>query len=237
MNKQSNTYTIIYSAVMVVIVGTVLAFTYLALKPLQDKNIATDKMKQILSSVHISTTPDDILSTYSKYIIESYTIDSLNNRIDVKAFDVNIASQSKISGEKRQLPVFVCRLDDGSLKYILPTYGAGLWGPIWGYVAIDANGDTVYGAYFAHQGETPGLGAEIDKPVFQGQFRNLNLFKEGEFKSIAVEKKGQKPVDGADYVDAVSGGTITSKGVQSMLAHSLRSYNIFLKSLQKAPLK
>lgn len=237
MNKQSNTYTLIYSAIMVVVVGTVLAFTYLELKPQQDKNIAADKMKQILSSVHITASPDSILQTYDKYIIESFTIDSLNQRLDIDAFDVNVAAQAKIAGDKRELPVFVCRLDDGSMKYILPTYGAGLWGPIWGYVAINPDGDTVYGAYFAHQGETPGLGAEIDKPIFQNQFIDLNLYGDGVFKSIAVEKKGQKPTNGADYVDAVSGGTITSKGVQSMLMHSLRSYNIFLKSLQEGSTK
>lgn len=110
-------------------------------------------------------------------------------------------------------------------------YGAGLWGPIWGYLSVDSDGNTVYGTYFAHLGETPGLGAEIEKPKFQKQFKGMHLFINGAFKSIAVEKKGQKPLNGADYVDAISGGTITSKGVQSMLENCLAPYQNFLKSL------
>lgn len=93
------------------------------------------------------------------------------------------------------------------------------------------DGNTVYGAYFAHQGETPGLGAEIEKPQFQEQFQGKHFFIDGNFTSIAVEKAGQKPQNGADYVDAVSGGTITSKGVQTMLQKCVKPYAKFLESL------
>ena len=120
---------------------------------------------------------------------------------------------------------------DGAKKYILPVYGAGLWGPIWGYVAFDADGSTIYGAYFAHQGETPGLGAEIEKPKFTDEFKGLNLFKDGQFMPIAVVKAGQKPQGGEDYVDGVSGGTITSKGVGAMLDNCLTPYKSYLESL------
>ena len=87
--------------------------------------------------------------------------------------------------------------------------------------------------FFAHQGETPGLGAEIEKPMFSDQYQGKHFFVDGDFKSVAVEKKGQKPVDGAEYVDAISGGTITSKGVQSMMQNSIAPYQNFLKSLKK----
>ena len=113
----------------------------------------------------------------------------------------------------------------------LPVYGAGLWGPIWGYVAVNSDGSSIYGAYFAHQGETPGLGAEIEKPAFSDQFTGLNLFKEGAFKPVNVIKAGQAPMNGEDYVDAISGGTITSKGVASMLDNCLSGYKTFLESL------
>ena len=116
-------------------------------------------------------------------------------------------------------------------EYIVPVYGAGLWGPIWGYVAFDDNGDTIYGAYFAHQGETPGLGAEIEKPAFSSQFDGKNIFSpDGVFESVAVVKKGQEP-EGRPYVHAISGGTITSQGVQKMLSSSLEPYTNFFKSL------
>ena len=168
-----------------------------------------------------------------KYIVNTYVINADGEKIDgVNAFDVNTANQVKKASSDRELPVFVCRLEDGSEKYVIPMNGAGLWGPIWGYVSVDKDGNTIYGAYFAHQGETPGLGAEIEKPMFSDQYKGKHLFIDGEFKSIAVEKKGQKPVDGAEYVDAISGGTITSKGVQDMMKNSLEPYQNFFKSLK-----
>ena len=233
MNKQSNTYTILYAAVMVILVAAVLAVTSLGLKGRQTRNVEIDKMKQILSSVHVTATAADAQELYRKYIIDSFVLDSKGERTaGADAFTVDVAVQTKLPADERELPVFVCRLDNGEQKYILPLYGAGLWGPIWGYLALDADGNTVYGAYFAHQGETPGLGAEIEKAPFSDQFRDKRLFIAGDFTSIAVEKKGQKPSNGADYVDAISGGTITSKGVQTMLANSLAPYTVFLKSLQ-----
>ena len=110
-------------------------------------------------------------------------------------------------------------------------YGAGLWGPIWGYVAVNSDGSTIYGAYFAHQGETPGLGAEIEKPAFSNQFNDKHLIKDGKFMPVAVLKAGQAPLNGEDYVDAISGGTITSKGVASMIDDCLSGYTKFLESL------
>lgn len=233
MDKQSNTYTILYSVIMVVIVGVVLAFTYMVLKPKQDENIANDKRQQILSAVHIVATEGDIQETYNKYIAESYLVNVYGDKVEGDAFAVNMANEIKKPAEERKLPVFVCELEAGDMKYILPVYGTGLWGPIWGYVAIDSNGDTIYGASFSHSGETPGLGAEISTPKFQSQFEGKKLYVEGVFRSIDVMKSGQKPTDNADYVNAISGGTITSKAVQSMLADCLVDYNTFLKKIQK----
>lgn len=231
MNKQSNVYTIVYASVMVVIVAAVLAFTALTLKPSQEKNVKIDKMKQILSSVRIAVTSADAETQYEKYIVDSYVINEDGQKVDGIAFDIDIASQSRIGAAERMLPVFICKLDDGSQKYILPMYGAGLWGPIWGYVSLDSNGNTVYGAYFSHQGETPGLGAEISTTAFTEQYNGKQMFVDGVFKSIAVEKAGQKAIDGAEQVDAISGGTITSKGVQAMMLNCIAPYQKFLKSL------
>lgn len=234
MNKQGNLYTILYASVMVVIVATILAVISVSLKPMQLANIEIDKKKQILTSVNIESTAKDAVEKYSQYITDSYVIDANGNRVDaVNAFDVDVAAEVKKSADQRHLPVFVATLDNGDTKYILPLYGAGLWGPIWGYISVDADGNTIYGAYFAHQGETPGLGAEIDKPHFQTQFSGKHLFVDGEMKPVAVMKVGQKPLNGAEYVDAISGGTITSKGVQDMIENSLLPYNAFLKSLVK----
>ncbi|HIX45551.1 MAG TPA: NADH:ubiquinone reductase (Na(+)-transporting) subunit C [Candidatus Barnesiella excrementipullorum] len=233
MNKQGNTYTILYSAVMVVVVAAILAIASVSLRPFQQENIRIDKMMQILSSVNIKSTAQDAVSLYEKYITDSYVVDATGRRAEAEAFGIDIAAEVRRDAAERRLPVFVCTLDNGDVKYILPLYGAGLWGPIWGYISVDADGQKVYGSYFAHQGETPGLGAEIGNAAFQQQFAGKRLFIDGEFKPVAVMKKGQKPLDGADYVDAISGGTITSKGVQSMIQDCLLPYEPFLKSLDK----
>lgn len=234
MNKQGNTYTILYASVMVIIVAALLAIISVSLKPLQQANIEIDKKKQILNSVNIASTSKDAVEMYAKYITDSYVVDVNAQKVEgLDAFNVEVAAEVKKAEAERKLPVFVAQLDNGDKKYILPLYGAGLWGPIWGYISVDADGNTIYGAYFAHQGETPGLGAEIEKVVFQSQFVGKHLFVDGEMKPVAVMKVGQKPLNGAEYVDAVSGGTITSKGVQDMIENSLLPYNAFLKSLVK----
>lgn len=232
MNKQSNTYTIIYIIVLVVLVGTALAATSLALRGRQQDNVNADKMSQILTAALITPDKKDVVAEFDKYITRQFVVNERGDILEgVRAFDVNVAAQSKLAADRRELPVFVCTTADSSEKYILPVYGAGLWGPIWGYVAFDSDGSTIYGAYFAHQGETPGLGAEIEKPAFSSQFEGKQVFKDGRFRPIAVVKAGQQPLNGEDYVDGISGGTITSKGVGAMLDNCLTPYKKFLQSL------
>lgn len=233
MNKQSNTYTIIYIIVLVVVVGAALAFTSMSLKDRQTANANADKMRQILASVKITPAEGQVIDDYNKYIVESFLVNAAGERVEGDAFNVNMKEAVKLPADKRQLPVYECKLADGAVKYILPVYGAGLWGPIWGYLSVDSDGSTVYGAYFSHEGETPGLGANIAEPTFYGQFNSsLHLFKDGRMLPIEVVKKGQKPQnENADYVDGVSGGTITSKGVGAMLDNCLAPYEAFLKNL------
>ncbi len=234
INKQSNVYTIVYITVMVVIVGAALAFTAMSLKDRQLENADADKMKQILQSVHITTERATVVDEFHRYITSSMVVNDKGATIDgVDAFSVNVAQEAKKNDADRLLPVYVCTLDDGEQKHIIPLAGMGLWGPIWGYVALDADGSTVYGAFFDHQGETPGLGAEITKPQFTDQFDGKQMFKDGTFLPVSVVKKGQAPSDTRDYVDGISGGTITSKGVSDMLDDCLRPYKAYLESLSK----
>lgn len=234
MNKQSNVYTTLYIIVLVVLVGTALAATSLALRDRQQANENADKMRQILASVHVTAQGDDVIATYNKCIVSTMVIDSQGKEIKGEdAFGINVAEQVKLPASDRKLPVFVCKLPaDGSTKYILPAYGAGLWGPIWGYISVDADGSTIYGAYFAHQGETPGLGAEIEKPAFCNEFDGKHLEVDGKFMPVAVVKAGQHPADAREYVNGISGGTITSKGVSDMLDNCLAPYQAFLSSLK-----
>ena len=233
MNRNSNIYTIIYSIVLVVVVGVVLSVVYQALRPKQLENIANDTKKQILASARLTPEKNESVSDlFDRHIVSSYIVDSSGERVDnsENPFDINMALEIKKPAAERLLPVFECETKDG-LKFIVPVYGAGLWGPIWGYVAFDANGNTIYGAYFSHEGETPGLGAEIEKPAFQDQFEGKDICAaDGEFTSIAVVKTGKEP-QGKAWVHAVSGGTITSQGVQKMLYNSLEPYTNFFSNL------
>lgn len=234
INKQNNAYTVIYITVMVVIVGAALAFTAMSLKDRQLENANADKMRQILQSVHVATERATVVDNYHRYIVDSFVLNDKGETLGgIDAFDVDVAAEVKKPYAERRLPVYVCELPDAGRKYILPLSGMGLWGAIWGYVSIDDDGSTVFGAFFDHQSETPGLGAEIAKTQFSGQFDGKHLFKTGNFLPVTVVKKGQLPVGDEDYVDGISGGTITSKGVGAMLHDCLTPYRAYLESLSK----
>jgi len=155
---------------------------------------------------------------------------------DINAFDIDLKKEldkAKTGEADKQLfPLFVFN-KDGNLYYIIPVRGKGLWGPIWGYVALEGDMNTVHGASFGHKGETPGLGAEIETEEFQKQFVGKKIFDEsGNFVSIKVVKGGAAPED-THGVDAVSGGTITSNGVTEMLKRTLGSYISYFKTMNK----
>lgn len=234
INKQSNVYTIVYITVLVVVVGAALAFTAMSLKEKQQDNARADKMGQILQAVRLTFPADEVIDAFQDYITDQYVVNSAGEKVGgVEAFNVDVAAEAKKPADERLLPVYVCTLPDAGTKYILPLAGMGLWGPIWGYVSFDADGSTIYGAFFDHQGETPGLGAEIAKPAFSDQFRGLSVEKDGQFVPVTVVKKGQKPEGDMDYVDGISGGTITSLGVASMLDGCLTPYKAYLESLSE----
>lgn len=226
MNRDSNTYTVVYASVMVILVAIVLAFTSQSLKEKQNKNADIDKMLQILRSVRVEATAANAEAKYDELIKESFLVNANGQKIDGNAFAVNAV---EAFANHTGLPVFVATID-GQKKYILAMRGNGLWGPLWGYISFDEDKNTVYGADFSHQGETPGLGAEISKPAFSHEFYGKKIFNSaGDFKSISVVKPG-KSAQGQDYVDGISGGTITSQGVDKMLYTSLHDYVEFLKS-------
>lgn len=230
MNKQSSIYTIVYIIVLAGVVGAVLAMTSMGLRSRQQANIDADKMRQILMAIRVVPEKDMIAQDFDRYVVWQTVVNEKGDSIGNDAFGIDMSTESKVAAQDRRLPVYICDVD-GSRKYVVPVYGAGLWGPIWGYVSLDSDGSTIYGAYFAHEGETPGLGAEIEKPQFSDQFRGKELWKHGEFYPVNVLKKGVKPTADEDYVDAVSGGTITSKGVASMLDSGLTPYKAYLQSL------
>lgn len=225
----SNRYIFIYSAVMVIIVAVFLTLVSIGLKPQQEFNIRVEKMQNILSSVNVPTTKENAEELFNKYIIDQKVYDiNGNEKNDIKAFDVNVEEESKKPEEKRLLPIYVCKLEDGSQKYIIPMYGKGLWGPIWGYISLNDDKNTIYGAFFDHKGETPGLGAEIATPEFQKQFVGKKIFDDnGNFVSVKAIKGGAAP-DDVHGVNAITGGTITSKGLTKMLFDEIKPYQNIL---------
>jgi len=223
MNTNSNSYTIIYAAIMVVIVAFLLAFVSSSLKETQYKNVEQDTKKQILSAINV-TDVKDAEAEFAKYEVKDMLMQA-----DGTLAPYTDAFQVSYKGEiaEKRFHVFECKVD-GATKYILPIYGAGLWGPIWGYVALNEDKDTVYGVYFSHAGETPGLGAEIATPKFQAQFAGKKVTENGAI-GLTVAKNGK--VTKPDYeVDGISGGTITSQGVDAMLKDCLKEYNPFLSN-------
>jgi Na+-transporting NADH:ubiquinone oxidoreductase subunit C len=230
MNTNNNSYTLIFATIMVVVVALVLALVSGSLKERQTKNVELDKKKQILSSLNIDTKGQDADKLYAQYIKQELVIDHNGAVIEnpkEKAFAIVIKKELAKKLEDRALPLYVAEVD-GQTKYVISLYGAGLWGPIWGYVSLNEDKNSIYGTYFSHASETPGLGAEIAYKPFQEQFIGKKILNDKmEFVSIAILKAGQKS-DTQDQVDGISGGTITSKGVEAMLMTCIGQYEKYL---------
>lgn len=230
MDTNKNSYTIIYAAVMVIVVALLLALVSSGLKETQTTNVKLDKKKQILSALQINLEDQDAAALYDQYIVKELVVNTkadILSEVKGEAFDIDIVKEAAKPLESRQLPIYVAQME-GQTKYIIPLRGAGLWGPIWGYVALNDDKNTVFGTYFSHASETPGLGAEIALPKFQQEFVGKHILNDrNEFVSIAVMKAGQNS-DTQEQVDAISGGTITSKGVEAMLLNSIGQYEAFL---------
>ena len=232
MDRQGNKYTFLYASIMVIVVATVLAFVAEALNPIQKQNEKEAKMIDILRSVEIESTTQNVADKYEEYIGEDvFIVNYGGERQEVSpeaAFNIDLSREIRKPLSERQYPVFECHLDNGEVKYILPVRGKGLWGPIWGYIALNEDKRTIFGATFDHKGETPGLGAEISTNAFQQQFKGKTIFEEGELVSVDVVKGGV-PDDAPHAVDAISGGTITSQGLDAMLKEYFEGYKAFLK--------
>ena len=232
MDRNSNTYTFLYAAIMVIIVAAVLASVSMALKPAQKKNVEIEKKQNILASVNIESTAETAEAIYAEKIVDEFVVNTKGEKVAGNAFTTDLKKERAKSFDEMVLPVFVCDTEDGT-KYVLPVYGAGLWGPIWGYVSVSDDMNTIFGANFDHEGETPGLGAEISTSAFEVQFKGKEIFdNSGEMVSILVAKTGQVAPE-EHKVDGISGGTITSKGLEAMLKDDFTGYEAFLNKNKK----
>ncbi len=232
MNTQSNTYTFLYAAIMVVVVAAVLSFTALSLKGRQNKNKEIEKKQDILKAVNVASTPANAVELYDKYIVEAIIVNSegeVKSNDKAETFRVDLKKENSKELSERNLPVFIYTDAKIGKKLIIPVLGKGMWGPIWGFISMESDRKTIFGATFAHKGETPGLGAEIANAEFLAPFSGKQIFNQaGLFTSLKLVKGTAS--NNPHAFDAVSGGTVTSKGLEAMLQDNLSSYEKFLKS-------
>ncbi|WP_295986515.1 Na(+)-translocating NADH-quinone reductase subunit C [uncultured Algibacter sp.] len=246
VNTDKNSYTILFAIAMVLVVGSLLAFTASSLKPAITENKRMEKQQNILYAMGINenegtsrefVSTDKVGEEFSKYIKQQLVIDANGgSKEDTEAYLIDVKKeQAKAkNGGTRRLPLFVGE-KDGKTFYIAPIRGKGLWDAIWAYVALDKD-MVVQGTFFDHAGETPGLGANINQRFFMDDFTGEHLLSDtGVFKGIAVTKGNNDPknLDKVDHeVDAIAGSTITGDGVSAMLKADLKLYLPYFKNLK-----
>lgn len=254
MNTNSNVYTVIYSTVLVVVVAAILAFAAEGLKDKQNENVKLETITKVLTAAAQSDdnfTIDentDILATYRDRVIDAYFVDFEGKKVgesmnlgkdDLK--NIQVASTSDLkkqndiikkiekgdadAAKSLRLPVYVFDINDQTIT-VLPIYGAGLWGPVWGYLAFAQDGRSIDGAIFDHKSETPGLGAKIAEEPFYGQFKGRKLTDEGGFSVVKGGAHGD-----INSVDAISGASITSQAVGTTINIWMKYYLPYLNSL------
>ncbi len=239
MNTNSNAYTVIYTTLVVVVVAAVLAFTAMKLKPSQEANAKAETLRQMMSAAQIKPTDElyatnnaGVLQLYADNIEKAYTIglDGQENgtlsteKASIELVD-NLKPQNKAikAGGEATLPVYIFK----NGYTVIPVYGAGLWGPVWGYIAFQPDGKTIAGAYFDHESETPGLGAKIkDEAWFREKFIGKTVAFGGE--TLFNLGKNAEEAGATNAVDAISGATMTSKGLNEALNVWFKAYESHL---------
>lgn len=242
MNTNSNTYTVVYTTIVCVLVAAILAFVSQSLKPSQEANEKAETISQILTAAQFGEKSEwqekgnaAVLDFYKSNIAESIVINAAGEKVsDLNAADAEIYTTSSLKaqnynikgGKDLQLPVY--KFSNGIS--VIPVYGAGLWGPVWGYIAFESDLNTIAGAYFDHESETPGLGGKIkDDPSFRAQFKGKSV-DFADAKGIFNIVKGGAPAGKANAIDAITGATMTSKGLNEAINVWLEAYKSFLGS-------
>lgn len=246
VDTDKNSYTVIFAAVMVVIVGSILAFLASSLRPNIEENERFEKQQNILYAMGVNENGDDSGSVnriptdrvgdqFAKYIKEQLVIEAGKTSTDEEAYLIDLKKQlaAKKKGNPYKLPVFIGE-KEGKDFYIIPMYGKGLWDAIWGYIALDESMN-VQGVYFDHKAETPGLGANIKMRYFMDDFTGESILDGTKYAGIAVAKGNNDPLnkDKEDNaVDALAGATITGNGVADMISESVNLYKEYLETIR-----
>ena len=246
VDTDKNSYTVIFAAIMVVIVGTILAFLASYLRPNIVENERFEKQQNILYAMGVNENGDDkgsvnfiptdkVENEFTNYIKEQLVIDGGKTTQDNEAYLIDLKKQlaAKKRGEAYKLPLFIGE-KEGKKFYIIPMYGKGLWDAIWGFIALDDT-MTVQGVYFDHKGETPGLGANIKQRYFMDDFAGESILRGTQYAGIAVAKGNNDPLNKTkndNEVDALAGATITGNGVAAMVKESVNLYKDYLETIR-----
>ncbi|MGA9238006.1 Na(+)-translocating NADH-quinone reductase subunit C [Robiginitalea sp.] len=244
-NTDKNLYTVLFAALMVVVVGSILAYLASGLKPLIKENERFEKQQNILYAMgvndnegtgSVSFIPTErVEDVFTSYIKEQLVISGDQITQDDQAYLIDMKKQlaARKKGQPFQLPVYIGE-KDGKKFHILPMYGKGLWDAIWGFIALDED-MIVQGVYFDHKAETPGLGANIKERFFMDDFEGESIMEDGRLVGIKVIKGNNDPANtdkDDNAVDALAGATITGNGVTSMISESLNLYKDYLESVR-----
>lgn len=242
IDRNSNKFTFIFAIIMVVVVGAALSFVSISLKPLQVQNSIKKEMINILGTVGVEAERENAEELFYANITKRITLNykgevvsastgQINPKDISDPFNVDVQKEFRntdLAKEERNYPMYLAEVNGKKLA-VIPMVGKGLWGPIWGYVALEEDYNTVYGAVFNHKSETPGLGAEINEKFFQEPFEGKKIYDEsGDLVSINVKKGGADPSN-PHAVDGITGGTITSNGVSEMLKRTLGIYDTYFQ--------
>jgi Na+-transporting NADH:ubiquinone oxidoreductase subunit C len=237
----SNKYIFIYATILVIAIAAMLSTTAKFLQPLQERNTRIAKIQDILMSAGIESTRTNAENLFDKYIVEQLLVNRQGNVVNDgrEPFDINLRDELRRLQDlevgrthvEPVFPLFVSEFNNQRM-YIIPVFGSGLWGPLWGYVALKDDLNTIVGVVFDHQGETPGLGAEVSEAWFQERFVNKQIFDNNDkFVSVRLIKGGAG--NNPHGVDALTGGTITSDGLSETIRTSLENYVPFFRNQRK----
>jgi len=239
MNKNSNTYTISFAAILVTVVAAILAFLFMSTRERYQANRTNEKMQNILGTIGVPVTRDQAAVEFDKYIKKQLAVKTDGTvATGVDVFNIDLKKQLKKDAKDQVLPLYLAE-KDGKTFYVIPMRGAGLWDAIWGYVSLGEDLNTIVGINFDHKGETPGLGSQITEAWFQEQYQGKQLLKDANaghtannFVSVNTIKGGT-PASNMHGVDAISGSTKTSDGVTNMLQERLVRYMPYFKTIKK----
>jgi Na+-transporting NADH:ubiquinone oxidoreductase subunit C len=243
--QRSNTYIILFSLVLTIVLGGLLSLASVGLRPAQKIAEELSTKRQILSAVMEVDPNANVLPIFDARI-KSVVVDSEGNIVDADAEGnplddasrIDIERQYKLPPETRLYPVFMFHEEgdpENVTGYIFAFYGNGLWNNIWGYVALETDMNTIAGAVFDHAAETPGLGARITEQQVENRYIGKKIFNDqGELMSVDMLKRENNPPEALDehHIDGLSGATITAKGVNRMLENYFQYYLPFIKKLK-----